>query len=70
MSRQKPLFAQLLVKPLTRKEFLLHLGLVLLALSGIPALLKTLSSPDPVQPKTRRTSSRSEESFGGGAYGA
>ena len=58
-------FTQLLSKRLTRKEFLLHLGLLLLALTGISALLNTLSNPNLTdkQPKTARR-------FGNGPYGA
>jgi len=58
-------FTQLLSKQLTRKEFLLHLGLLLLALTGISALLNTLSNPD-LTDKHHKTARR----FGNGPYGA
>lgn len=57
-------FTQLLSKRLTRKEFLLHLGLLLLALTGISALLNTLSNSN-LTDKQQKTARR----FGAGPYG-
>jgi len=34
--------SEILDKELTRKQFLIHMGVLLLALTGIPALLKNL----------------------------
>lgn len=58
------LFDQLLAKPLTRKEFLLHLGLLLVAITGITGLLRTISNPDLLS-KQQKVSS----GFGSGPYG-
>ncbi len=57
-------FKKLLEKKLTRKEFLLHLGLLLFAITGISGLLKTLSDPHLV---TRNT--KAKNGFGSGSYG-
>jgi hypothetical protein len=43
-------FQELLSKEITRKEFLLHIGLLLLIITGISALLKTLSNPHLLTP--------------------
>lgn len=40
-----PVCNELLSKEMTRKEFLLHLGILALAVTGISGLLKTLSDP-------------------------
>lgn len=57
-------FNQLLTKELTRQEFLLHLGLLFLAITGISSLLRTLS--DPNLTNKQYTSARR---FGAGPYG-
>jgi hypothetical protein len=38
-------FDKLLSKKMTRKEFLLHLGLLIFAITGISGILKTLGDP-------------------------
>jgi hypothetical protein len=57
-------FDDLLTKQMTRKEFLMHLGVLLFALTGISAALKTLSDPHlmsrPIKPN---------RGFGAGGYG-
>jgi hypothetical protein len=58
------IFNELLAKELTRKEFLIHLGILLLAVTGIAGLLKTLSDPNLVNKKIKT------EKFGNGTYGA
>lgn len=40
-------FAELLEKEMDRKDFLVHLGIILLALTGVPALLKSLAQHSP-----------------------
>lgn len=57
-------FNQLLTKELTRQEFLLHLGLLFLAVSGVSSFLRTLSEPNLAnkQPASSRR-------FGAGPYG-
>lgn len=47
------LFSELLSKEVTRKEFLLHLGLLFLAVTGVSDLLKTFANPDLIQTKTQ-----------------
>lgn len=51
----------LLAKEMDRREFLKHIGIGVVALTGASALLKTLNS---ISGPTRRTSG-----FGSGAYG-
>lgn len=51
----------LLQKEMDRKEFLLYVGLVMLALTGVSGFLKTLST------SIEKTASSSD--FGGGVYG-
>lgn len=58
------LFQELLAKPMTRKEFLAHLGVLLLVLTGISGLLKTLSDPHIVS-----THTSPKARFGAGRYG-
>lgn len=57
-------FQQLLSKEFTRGEFLLHLGLLFLAVTGVSSFLRTLSEPNLTNKPP--TSSRR---FGVGPYG-
>lgn len=57
-------FDQLLTKEMTRKDFLLHLGVLFLVITGISNLLKTLSDPH----ITKQIGSK--PGFGSGPYGA
>jgi len=56
-------FTQLLTKEMTRKEFLVHMGLLLFVLTGISGLLKTLSNPHITKNKNITSG------FGSGPYG-
>lgn len=58
------LFDQLLAKEMTRKEFLLHLGFLLLAITGITGLLKTVSNPELLTARRKVSTG-----FGAGPYG-
>ena len=58
------LFEELLAKRMTRKEFLVHVGVLLFALTGISGVLKTLADPHITN---NRTSVKAR--FGGGRYG-
>ncbi|MDQ3008743.1 MAG: hypothetical protein M3Q81_04045 [bacterium] len=58
-------FNELLLKPVTRKEFLLHLGVLLLMITGVSGLLKTLADPN----VTTVTSTKHKNGFGSGPYG-
>jgi hypothetical protein len=58
------LFDELLSKEMTRKEFLLHIGLLLLTLTGISSLLRTISDPHLASRNTK-----SSKGFGSGPYG-
>ncbi|MEO8391993.1 MAG: hypothetical protein ABI700_03285 [Chloroflexota bacterium] len=58
------LFDQLLTKPMNRKEFLVHIGLLIFALTGMSALLKTLSDPHVSNKHTKSTTG-----FGARRYG-
>lgn len=58
------LFEQLLAKEMTRKEFLLHLGLLLLAITGISGLLRTVANPNLLNAHKHVSSG-----FGSGTYG-
>lgn len=52
---------------LTRREFLMYLGVVFIGITGIPALLKTISN---VNPNSSIMVKKSKpRSFGSGAYG-
>ncbi len=62
-----PAFDRLLSKEMTRKEFLLHLGLLLFAITGISGLLKTLSDPRLVNNSKKI---KAQNGFGSGPYGA
>lgn len=57
------IFDELLTKEMTRKEFLLHVGLLLLMITGITGLLKTLSNPHLIAQNSTK------KHFGSGAYG-
>lgn len=56
--------SQLLSQELTRKQFLLYLGFLLLALTGISGIAKTLSDPKLIH-KQRAAA----QGFGSGPYG-
>lgn len=58
------LFDELLAKQMTRKEFLVHLGILFLAITGISGVLKTLSDPHITSNRTNV-----KTGFGGGRYG-
>lgn len=58
------LFDQLLSKEMTRREFLLHLGFLMLAITGIMGLLKTVSNPNLLT-----TNKKVSSGFGAGPYG-
>jgi peptidoglycan biosynthesis protein MviN/MurJ (putative lipid II flippase) len=60
-----PVFKQLLSKEMTRKEFLFHVGLLTLTLTGITGLLKTISNPH-----ITTHQSQSKTGFGSRTYGA
>jgi len=51
---------QLLEKEVDRKEFLLYLGFILLALTGVSGVLKNISSI---------TQGKQQKGFGSGPYG-
>lgn len=57
------LFTDLLSKQMTRREFLLHVGFLCLAVTGVSALFKTLADPNIGNPSTPKTG------FGAGRYG-
>lgn len=57
-------FDELLAKQLTRKEFLVHLGVLLFAITGISSVLKTLSDPHVVNKHLKPNAG-----FGMGRYG-
>lgn len=56
--------SQLLSQELTRKQFLLYLGLLLLTVTGVTGLAKTLSDP-----KLIHKQSAANRGFGSGPYG-
>lgn len=57
---------KILTKKMTRKEFLLFLGVFFMTVSGISALLKNLSK---LNPKFKKTIAKKSSSFGSRAYG-
>ena len=57
------LFNELLLKKMTRKEFLLHLGLFVVMMSGVPNILKSLIQARPNQLLAK------PRGFGNGPYG-
>jgi len=56
--------SHLLSQELTRKEFLLYLGLLLLTLTGVTGLAKTFSDPKLIHKQSMAT-----RGFGSGPYG-
>lgn len=50
------LFDELLSKEMTRKEFLIHIGLLLMAISGLSGIIRTITDP------------HISSGFGGGPY--
>ena len=56
--------SQLLSQELTRKQFLLYLGLLLLTVTGVTGLVKTLSDPKLIHKQRTAT-----QGFGSGPYG-
>lgn len=58
------IFSELFSKEMTRKEFLLHMGVLFLAITGVSGLLKTLSDPHIVTKHIRPNTG-----FGTGRYG-
>lgn len=60
----RSMFDALLSKAMTRKEFLVHLGLLLLAVSGISSLLITVASPT-----FENHFTKTKYGFGNGPYG-
>lgn len=61
---QIKIFDELLSKEMTRKEFILHIGLLFFIITGISGLLKTLSNPNLTKKNTKITTG-----FGSGPYG-
>ncbi|MCB9813260.1 MAG: hypothetical protein H6772_02525 [Pseudomonadales bacterium] len=59
-----PTFDTLFSKEMNRKEFLLHIGVVLLTLFGISGILRTLSNPHILSSSKQHLST-----FGSGTYG-
>lgn len=59
-----PTFTTVLAKEMNRREFLIHIGLLLLVLTGISGLLRTLSNPNLLS-----THKQVSSGFGSGAYG-
>ncbi len=57
-------FSKLLNKKMTRKEFILHIGLLVLALSGIAGLLNTISDPNLINKNKKQ-----KTGYGSGPYG-
>jgi hypothetical protein len=53
-------FTTLLQQEMTRKEFLLYIGAVLIALTGLSGLIRTISNP---------YSAKLSPTFGNGPYG-
>lgn len=50
---------------LTRKEFLIYVGVVVIGIIGIPTILKVLGE---IKPNTKTSKTRTRD-FGSGAYG-
>lgn len=59
------LFDELLVKKMTRRQFLVHIGLLVIAVSGIGGILKVLSDPH----LSRHHYKVQANGFGAGPYG-
>lgn len=60
-------FDELLTKQMTRREFLLHLGLLMLVITGISSLMSTISDPHLVS--NHRKPASKVTGFGSGPYG-
>lgn len=58
-------FQKLLNRKMNRREFLLSLGVITLAVTGISGILKTLKDPNLLGYK----SIKSKQGFGSGPYG-
>lgn len=56
---------ELLQKPLTRKQFLRHIGLIMLGLLGVNAVLSRL-----VHPEKHISTVKSDRGWGQGKFGA
>lgn len=61
---QIPQLNTLLSKEMNRKEFLIHIGMVLLIITGVSSLLQTLAKPELLHKKTQPS-----KGFGSGPYG-
>ena len=59
----------LMDKKMSRKEFLKHAGLSLVALAGVNAAIQALSQPGSKSAPNRK-STKGRSGFGGGRYGA
>lgn len=54
---------------LTRKEFLMYVGVVFLGILGVPSLLKLVSDVNPKLSTKRIVKKSASRTFGSGAYG-
>lgn len=61
--RKNP-FNELLAKEMTRREFLQHVGFLLLVITGLSGIVKTLSDPHLIGSQTKAS-----QGFGSGPYG-
>jgi hypothetical protein len=60
----------MLEKKVTRKEFLVYLGMLFLTIFGISSLLKSLSKLSPTKKRLSKSSlPAGRQGFGSGAYG-
>lgn len=59
---------KLLKKEMSRKDFLKHMAAFVVSIIGISAIIKNLTNPM-VKSKPSKSSSRNNNSFGGGTYG-
>lgn len=62
---QKNIFSSFLSKELSRKEFLIYLGLGILAISGISGLIKRISDPDSFNLRKKTSQGFGSEAYGG-----
>lgn len=60
---------KILDKEMDRKEFLLHIGAALVAISGIAAIIKNLSDPFRKISSEKKPAKQKGDKFGQGAYG-
>jgi len=60
-------FSPLLSKRMTRKEFLVHVSFVFLALTGITGMVKLLADPHAASRTSQSTPTK--RGFGSGPYG-